>query len=362
MYEKEAIETFITLTGTSEASAREFLEHNNWDLETAVEEFYGNRPKNQSEAPQSSTKAPTHTASKSNKRSSNFKSFQELIKGEDNGDDDDDEQNFFAGGGRGSGLEVENPDSEKNSANKLVRDLLKKAESNEQRPGGDDEISPEDHFEGVGYRLGDYTTPSKPVGSAAIASKKAKKVTREITFWKDGFQVGDGQLYRYDDPANASYLADLNSGRAPMALLDVQYGQEVDVNVQRKLDEEYQPPKRKLGGFTGSGNRLGSVIPSETPIEDAPIAKVTTAPNDEAIVEPKGDTKIQIRLADGRKIVLHLNSTDSVSSLYELVTSETSGQRQFYLATSFPVKSIENSSTSIKDAGLCNSVIVQRWS
>ena len=38
------------------------------------------------------------------------------------------------------------------------------------------------------------------------------KVTRYLTFWRDGFSVDDGQLYRYDDPANQTMLNAINSG------------------------------------------------------------------------------------------------------------------------------------------------------
>jgi UBX domain-containing protein 1 len=35
---------------------------------------------------------------------------------------------------------------------------------------------------------------------------------RHITFWRDGFAVEDGELMRYDDPANAHVLSEINAG------------------------------------------------------------------------------------------------------------------------------------------------------
>ena len=35
---------------------------------------------------------------------------------------------------------------------------------------------------------------------------------RHITFWREGFSIEDGELLRYDDPANAQVLAEINSG------------------------------------------------------------------------------------------------------------------------------------------------------
>lgn len=35
---------------------------------------------------------------------------------------------------------------------------------------------------------------------------------RHLTFWRDGFQVEDGELMRYDDPQHEKTLAEINSG------------------------------------------------------------------------------------------------------------------------------------------------------
>lgn len=37
-------------------------------------------------------------------------------------------------------------------------------------------------------------------------------VERELTFWKNGFSIGDGPLMAYDDPANEKILDDIKSG------------------------------------------------------------------------------------------------------------------------------------------------------
>ncbi|KAH3675539.1 hypothetical protein WICMUC_002628 [Wickerhamomyces mucosus] len=383
------IDQFVNLTQVPEAVASTILERNNWDIEDAINDFY-NGPTHSnvtSDHDPSSSQGPfpapsssigqqnqqsTPSTNKQKNPTSKFKSFQELVNQED---DEDEQQNFFAGGARGSGLQVENPDNDSNrSTNNLVQDLLRKAEAGGGHPdriNDDDaqEAEKKNYFEGSGFKLGDTNTPSYQVGiSSSNRPKKLEKAIREITFWKDGFQVGEGKLYRYDDPANSTYLAELNSGRAPMSLLDVQFGQDVDVSVLKKLDEEYKPPKRKLGGFHGQGNRLGSPIspdyqpPASKEVEEEVVSKKETLKTEEK-EEIKGDGKVQIRLADGRRIVRSVNSTDSVSSLYAYVKSETSeSSRNFSLNYSFPVKPIEDLNQTIKDAGLLNSVVVQRWS
>lgn len=371
--QEQKVQQLVELTQVPANVARALLERNNYNVETALDDFYqgptaredGTSGKGREGGAPQPTSRPTSAAGARNKTSaaSKFKSFQELVNGEEK--DDDDEQNFFAGGGRGSGLEVENPNNPQN----LVQDLLKKAESGGGHPdrANESEDAPSaPSFTGVGYRLGDSNSPSAPIGSTSHVPKRAEKAVREITFWKDGFQVGEGPLYRYDDPANATYLAELNAGRAPLSLLNVQYGQDVDVNVRKNLDEEYKPPKRKLGGFHGSGHRLGSpvspdyVSPSSTP------APSTKAEAKEELKEDKpvetGDATVQVRLVDGRRVIKKLNSTDPVEKLYLYVKSETADQtKPFTLSHAFPVKPIEDLKQSIKDAGLINSVVVQRW-
>ncbi|SCU89100.1 LAMI_0D12398g1_1 [Lachancea mirantina] len=300
---------------------------------------------------------------------SRFKSFSDLLR--DNSDEDDEQRNTFAGG-ETSGLEVSDP----NDSNSLIRDLLEKA-----RKGGQQGSSPEpdasaadsNHFTGRGYRLGSTlaapTQVAEDIPEEPLPSRP-KKVTRNITFWKEGFQVGDGELRRYDDPANGYYLSELNQGRAPLRLLDVEFGQEVDVNVFKKLDESFKAPKRKLGGFLGEGQRLGSPIPGESiPTElEASLESVQhTEPANELASEtssqpePQGDTSVQISYANGTREKLRCNSSDTIRFLYDHVKGKTASGRSFTLNHAFPVKPIEKLDSTLKDEDLLNAVVVQRW-
>jgi UBX domain-containing protein 1 len=384
---KDITAQFIELSQAPVSVAEALLERNKYDLELALEEFYnGPTHRTSAEPPKQEQQGPFEaqssggTTSSSSRNSSaapkagtatgkqsRFKSFQELVNG--SGDDQDDEQNFFAGGGDGSAINVENPNA---GPRNLVQDLLRKAEQGGGHPDraqeseGSSSPGNQQKFDGVGYKLGDSATPSSQVGSKSYAPKKLEKAVREITFWKDGFQVGDGKLYRYDDPANATYLSELNSGRAPLSLLNVEYGQDVDVNVLKKLDEDFKPPKKKIGGFHGQGQRLGSPISPdyEPPKPESPKEEKREEVKQEQEEEKQeGDASVQIRLADGRRIVRKFQSTAPVETIYAFVKAETikTTTREFTLNYAFPVKSIDDLEQSIKDAGLVNSVVVQRW-
>ena len=45
-----------------------------------------------------------------------------------------------------------------------------------------------------------------------LISITGETAIRHLTFWRDGFQVEDGELMRYDDPAQAQILAEINAG------------------------------------------------------------------------------------------------------------------------------------------------------
>ncbi|EJS44629.1 shp1p [Saccharomyces arboricola H-6] len=323
--------------------------------------------KKKSSASPEPTKGNSRSGTGNNSR---FMSFSDMVRGQADDDDEDQPRNTFAGG-ETSGLEVTDP----SDANSLLKDLLEKARrggqaDSENESRGDEEHEDDDNrFAGRGFRLGSTIDAIDQVvedNDSQAQRKRPEKVTREITFWKEGFQVADGPLYRYDDPANSFYLSELNQGRAPLKLLNVEFGQEVEVNVYKKLDEPYKAPKRKLGGFSGQGQRLGSPIPGESlsPVEvteeEVSLPQEEPKPKDEL---KEGDTSVQIRYANGKREVLRCNSTDTAEFLYDHVTSNenTDPTRNFTLNHAFPIKIINNDETTLKDANLLNSVVVQRW-
>ncbi|CEP60276.1 protein phosphatase regulator SHP1 LALA0_S01e07008g [Lachancea lanzarotensis] len=373
------IQQFMALSNASLEVAQAYLAQNP-DLGDALDAFYAAQ-NDHSEHPSDSQEQgfsgssrdaePPRYSSPAPKRSegstSRFKSFSDLVRG--NAQDEEDEpRNTFAGG-ETSGLEVADP----NDSDSLIRDLLEKA-----RRGGERAASPSEeenpsaarrklpNFTGKGFRLGSsLEVPTEVASDIPEESLPARpsKVTREITFWKEGFQVNEGELYRYDDPANSYFLNELNQGRAPLKLLNVEFGQEVEVNVRKRLDESFKPPKRKIGGFHGKGHRLGSPVLGESLSPEPFTAQSPVEENveEKEKAEPKGDTSVQIRYATGKREVLRCDSNNTVRSLYDHVKKESGANKTFTLNHAFPVKAIDNFDGSLKDEGLCNAVVVQRW-
>ena len=182
--------------------------------------------------------------------------------------------------------------------------------------------------------------------------------------------MGEGELRRYDDPENVLLLQELKQGRVPVSLLDVEFGHDVDVSVVRKVDEDYVPPKRKVSGFHGQGHRLGSPVPGEDISAASPVVpeSKTSAPVNVPENKPEdkgeGDSLVQIRFANGKRVSHKFNGLDPVSVVYAYVRDHefSDQQKQFTLSHAFPVKPIDDSAeATVELAKLKNAVIMQRW-
>lgn len=291
--------------------------------------------------------------------------FKDLNNKEE--EDDSTNNNFFTGGEK-SGLQVEDPNKKDgDNEGSIIEQIFNRAREQMSEEHDSPQASePEEvHFSGAGFKLGGEDTPSERVeDNSRFMPKKPKKVVREITFWKQGFTVGDGPLHRYDDPKNTRILNDLNAGRVPVSLLNVEFGQDVDVSVFKRTNEDWVPPKRKVGGYHGRGMRLGSPVPGESLGSPEPVKEPEPTNLPEQEDEGDGDTPIQIRFANGKRASHKFNSSDPFSVVYDFVRNHpnTAQGRSFILSLSFPIKPIEDSNdVSIGDLKLKNSVLVQKW-
>lgn len=368
--QEQLIAQFVAVTTSSRYLAEQYLSRNNNDLMDAIEDFYANNGKSDSSEP---TSAPPK---RKKNNSGGIRTFRDLNDQEGESDDEKTNTNFFTGGEK-SGLQVEDPNKDKKKGNdrSIIDQIFQRAKEQidqpDDRPSAAQPDEPTPKFSGTAFKLGSDEQPSETIADPnAHLPKRPSKVSREITFWKQGFTVGEGPLHRYDDPNNESVLNELNRGRVPVSLLDVEFGQDVDVSVFRKTDEDWVPPKRKVGGFHGHGQRLGSPVPGEfTPTPEPAAATTAPEPTVEKLApakqEGEGDSLVQIRFANGKKVSHKFNSDDSIVKVYTFVRNHPFNDdtsRAFLLSHAFPVKPIEESeSVTVADAKLKNAVIVQRW-
>lgn len=356
---EQLIESFVAITNASRYLAEQYLRRNDNDLTTAIEDFYASNGASLSPEPQNAPRG--HRLG--------VRTLRDLGNESDDSEDKTD-TNFFTGGEK-SALQVENPDKNKDkgrSQPSLIERIFQRAREQvdepDDRPSAEQQAEePSRHFGGAGIKLGDSSSQLEPLSNVTAHTPRGPtKVSREITFWRQGFTVGDGPLQRYDDPENQQVLQELKNGRVPVSVLGVEFGQDVDVSVIKKTDEDYTPPKRKLGGFLGQGQRLGSPVPGETtatPEPEAPIEKPKPAD------VGSGDSTVQIRFANGKRIAHKFNSSDPVSVVYLFVRHHELNEtplRAFVLSHAFPVKPIEElDGVTVADAQLKNATIIQRW-
>lgn len=394
------ISEFVGLAGVTPQVAQQFLSNSSWELQSAVTEYFNRsegieEDEEAPEAPAATASAPQPTAPSSSMPppsattqapKKNFATLGDMSGGagpshaghghDDNDDDDDDppsdddEPNLYAGGEK-SGLAVENP----NTAEKLRKKIIKKAQKNAPRPGGDDPRGPSSRFTGTAHTLGGDDQPSETIEDPnASRPQRPQPVERRLHFWADGFSVDDGPLYRSDDPANAAILAQIKTGRAPLAILNVEMGQEVDVKLDQHA-EKYVQPKKKYKPFSGGGQRLGSPTPgvSSTTAEPAsapapaaaPAASATTQTAATDVDESQPTVSLQIRLGDGTRLPARFNTTHTIGDVYSFVTASNSqsSTRSWVLMTTFPSKELTDKSQVLGDLSEFKrgGVVVQKW-
>lgn len=389
--EQAKVEQFMNVIRTDELTARQYLESCGWSVNEATSAFFeqqdedendveadGNEAADQapqpvggasSQAGSSNARAPSSSARpgpRSNERKK-FGTLQDFREGEDDESDPDHPHDFFTGGEK-SALAVENPNRDRGN---IIKDILRKAaEGGKAAPVDEEDEGQEQNrttFGGAGYTLGSDEQPStviRPI-EPIPGTRPEAPVDRVLTFWREGFSVEDGPLCRYDDPAHQETLRAINSGRAPLSILNVQHNQAVNVRVEKRMDEDYRPPPKARNPFGGQGQRLGSPVPNVIlpPTHTSPSAS-HPGPGAQrpslTVDETQAATSIQFRLADGSRLRSRFNESHTVGDLYSFASASRPSSGPFVLMTTFPNKVLEDRAATIKDARLINAVVVQK--
>jgi len=368
----EQLAQFQSITGCDAERARFYLESSNWQPDLAMASFYendGDMEVGGDEAPVAAADpppaaaAPAAAAGKIN-----------IVGGndEDSDDDDEDQQAFFAGGSSHSGNVILGPKKKKmNNVGDFFK-AFKEAGAVPVDPSEEGESSSSNKvkaFSGGGFRLGSDETPSAKVGDAqasasAAAGPEPKKFV--LKMWKDGFSLDDGDIRAYNDPQHREFLASVLKGQIPDELVKEAKGGEVHVDMEDHRQEEFVKPKVKAKPFTGTGNVLGSIAPSVA----APAANPTLDP---AAAEKSAQQKvnfndanpvanIQVRLADGSRLIVKLNHDHTVSDLRKYINTARPQYDgvNYNLMTTFPNKELTDDSATISGAGLLGAAVLQR--
>jgi UBX domain-containing protein 1 len=352
MADEKNIADFISITNSNRATAIRCLSKANGDIESAISEFYNTEGAGTSGG---AAGAPGGSRGVGNRqRSGGIASLNDL---RDGGDDRNKEGNDYYVGGEKSGQIVQGgPPGEGGD----LEALFQKAREAGAELGRESDLMSSSAQRGFQSFTGRGQTLSGiPVG--APASEQAEgpgEVTATVTFYANGvFTVNDGEPRQIQDPANAMFMKSIMEGQCPPELIPEDPRTAININLVRK-QEDYEPPAEpKYRAFAGTGHTLAASNQEE---EKAPAVDVPQGmwkgPD-----ESKPTTSVQIRLADGSRLVAKFNLTQTVGNIRQfLMSTRPELGNAFRLTTSFPTKDLVDVDETIEHAGLAGAVVFQK--
>jgi len=302
-------------------------------------------------------------------------------------DDDSDEgeggENLFAGGER-SGLSIQTPGRPRLPGGDIIKDLLKKAAEagRSGTPESASGSSSNDAFRGSGMTLGGEGSESRLVQDPNARPEEQELAIRRVTLWRNGFNIEDGPLRDYEDPANQTLVRQLIEGTAPPELINIRFGQPVDVRIDERRNEDYVPSNVPSQAFSGSGQRLGAPSsgptgssasmpgafqgsPSGVSPSSEPERSLDSAQTIFEVSNEQPTTRILVRFADGTRETVTMNLTHTVADIRNFINfSRRESNSRPYTITStntFPPRALDDDSKTVKDAKLEKSVVMQKW-
>lgn len=128
---------------------------------------------------------------------------------------------------------------------------------------------------------------------------------------------------------------------------------------------DLQEPEIRRLPFQGVGRTLGSSSATESGPETTVAAPLHSAPSPLAglvVDRSLPSTSIQLRLADGTRMVAHFNHHHTIADIHSFIdASRPGGSRSYQLQTvGFPPKVLTDLTQTIEQAGLLNSVVIQK--
>lgn len=91
------------------------------------------------------------------------------------------------------------------------------------------------------------------IQQASMPSESVAENSIRVTFYRNGFQIEDGEFRSLDDDVNKKFLADMEKGFVPKEL-EKSKNAPVHVNLIDKRQEDYIPPA--YTAFSGQGQTM----------------------------------------------------------------------------------------------------------
>ncbi|GAV73207.1 UBX domain-containing protein/SEP domain-containing protein [Cephalotus follicularis] len=292
-------------------------------------------------------------AKASSSRTGGIRTLSDLNRrsGPDSDSDSDGPQEYYTGGEK-SGMLVQDP-KKGNDVDAIFNQAreLGAVEGPLERPPPSSRS-----FTGTGRLLSGETIPSAP--------QQPEAVIHNIVFWTNGFTVNDGPLRRIDDPENAPFLESIKKSECPKELEPADRRSTVHVNLIRREVKCQEVEKRHVA-FQGVGRTLGSS--SATAVTGPALASTpntASTPSMGVVVdETLPSTSIQLRLADGTRLVAQFNYHHTINDIRAMIDASRPGASGDYQlqVMGFPPKLLSDPTQTIEQAGLANSVVIQKF-
>ncbi|XP_033227754.1 NSFL1 cofactor p47-like isoform X2 [Belonocnema kinseyi] len=413
---EELISQFTDVTGVEAERAQFYLESSAWHLDVALASFFETDEQgastsilaeermldsstDESTGSEAQLKSinPVGSISKSKPRIATIKDLQK----KDSSSDEEEGQAFYAGGSETSGQQILGPGKKKD----LITEMFKSCQEQSLSLENETAVEPRPStFSGIGYKLGqtsndaeafpsipnkDHGRDSVKVISADMTTYKVLSLTHSsakdsikkglssgqqansgiitLKLWRNGFTINDGELRTYDDSKNKEFLSAIKRGEVPIEIQQEIQGAEIRMDMEDHRSEEYIPSKVRLSAFSGKGHILGSPSPATVGMP------VSTGSSDDAANElrarsqlivdtNKPATTIQIRLADGSNVRAQFNLFHTVGDLRRFIITMRPqyASTNFSLLTAYPSTELNEENSTISQANLQNSTVIQR--
>ncbi|XP_044738463.1 NSFL1 cofactor p47-like [Chrysoperla carnea] len=374
---------FTAITGVDAERAKFYLESSAWQVDVALASFYENDNEEQHNAEnddivESSDVAPTSESSsvpvtkstgstpqtekpKPRKTpNSRFVTVQSLNAA--NSSDEEEGQAFYAGGSEHSGQQVLGPGKKRD----IVDEMFKSVQEH-----GAEVVETYDNkkgskiFSGTGYKLGQSSNDTEVITPSTSSSQMTPSDV-VLKLWREGFSLNDGPLRAYQDPENRDFLDSVRRGEIPHELIREARGSEVHLNMEDHRHEEFTQVKQKLKPFSGTGHTLGSPAPatvgSPSKEEGDRTVNEEVAKEQVKIDQTQPTTNIQIRLADGSRLIGQFNHVHTVNDVrrYIVLSRPQYQNQEFALLTTFPNRELSDGTQTLDQAGILNAAVMQR--
>nr|XP_018888341.2 UBX domain-containing protein 2B isoform X2 [Gorilla gorilla gorilla] len=149
----------------------------------------------------------------------------------------------------------------------------------------------------------------------------------------------------------------------PLELQRLVHGGQVNLDMEDHQDQEYIKPRLRFKAFSGEGQKLGSLTPEIVSTPSSPEEEDKSVLNAVVLIDDSvPTTKIQIRLADGSRLIQRFNSTHRILDVRNFIVQSRPefAALDFILVTSFPNKELTDESLTLLEADILNTVLLQQ--